>query len=329
MIELHIDIDHYDKEVTCTYRGETYSVRDNGSILRHKKKTLRPRPLDEKWTLGKKNVKRGYMYFSGTMVHRIVATGFHGPQPSDSHVVDHIDTNRCNNRPGNLRWVTRIENIILNPITRRRIELAYGSVENFLNDPSNPMNGSIDPNYDWMRSVSKEEADNTLKRLTDWANSGDIPSMMSLGFRIPSPEITPLESNEIGDGLFKSITPTAVQKNWKTPTEFPNCPAEVLDEGLSNYCNRLKKGVPFSINEYGESKIIDAKLSESSELIVMCRHPEDSIKGWSVARVVVDDNHYVHENLGMFFEKDGALKEFTIARGLTWEGGETFDELVS
>ena len=36
------------------------------------------------------------------VVHRIVATAFHGEQPSVKHIVDHIDTNRRNNRVENL-----------------------------------------------------------------------------------------------------------------------------------------------------------------------------------------------------------------------------------
>ena len=33
-----IDIDDYKVEVSCEYKGETYSVRDNGAIMRHPKK---------------------------------------------------------------------------------------------------------------------------------------------------------------------------------------------------------------------------------------------------------------------------------------------------
>jgi hypothetical protein len=69
------------------------------------------------------------------VVHQIVASAFHGPRPSKDHVVDHIDTNRQNNRPDNLRWVTRLENILLNPITCARIVLAYGSLEAFFENP--------------------------------------------------------------------------------------------------------------------------------------------------------------------------------------------------
>jgi len=33
-------------------------------------------------------------------------TAFHGAPPTNDHFVDHIDTNKQNNRPANLRWVT-------------------------------------------------------------------------------------------------------------------------------------------------------------------------------------------------------------------------------
>lgn len=43
-----IDIDDYKVEVSCEYKGETYSVRDNGAIMRHPKKGGRTRALDGK-----------------------------------------------------------------------------------------------------------------------------------------------------------------------------------------------------------------------------------------------------------------------------------------
>ena len=88
------------------------------------------------------------MTTSGHKVHRIVATAFHGEQPSKGHIVDHIDTNRRNNRPENLRLVTRLENILLNSITAKRVEHLYGSIEEFLADPRHPRNGALAPNFE-------------------------------------------------------------------------------------------------------------------------------------------------------------------------------------
>lgn len=137
----------------CHYKNEHYSVRDNGAVLRHAPNNKRTRPTDNKWTFGKLNSKTGYLEIASVRIHRIVATAFHGEPPTKEHVVDHIDTNKQNNRPGNLRWVTRLENILLNPITARRIELICGSVEAFLEDPSKFRDKFPDPNNKWMCAV--------------------------------------------------------------------------------------------------------------------------------------------------------------------------------
>ena len=47
-------IDIFDKVADCEYKGEHYSARDNGAVMRHPKTPNRPRPLDDKWTFGKK-----------------------------------------------------------------------------------------------------------------------------------------------------------------------------------------------------------------------------------------------------------------------------------
>ena len=158
------DISTFDEEQECDYKGEHYSVRDNGAIMRHTKG--RKRPNDNTWTFGRKDPASGYMRFCNEAVHRIVATAFHGKEPSPQHVVDHIDTNHCNNRPSNLRWVTKLENILLNETTRAKVIHICGSIEAFLANPQLLFeHESEDPNFKWMRAVSKEEAANTLANL--------------------------------------------------------------------------------------------------------------------------------------------------------------------
>lgn len=321
-----INFDHFDKEVTCTFREETYSVRDNGAVFRHRREGVRKRPLDEKWTFGRPSEKRGYMYISSTVVHQIVATAFHGPKPTNDHVVDHIDTNKRNNRPENLQWVTRLDNILRNPISRRRVEIAYGSIENFLKNPAQPLPGKLDPNFKWMRTVSKREAEESYKRLLEWAKSGRNLSGGNLDEWLYTPGVEEQVKGMEPDRLIESRRPGALQKNWKTPSEFPLCPSYVGPNALADYLKGLKEGEVFARNQYGESKVVLAALSEDSDkLFVVCNNPA-GVKEWSFARVFIDTQFFVHESLGTFFTLDGVKKQFTLARGLKWEGGDTIDD---
>lgn len=115
---------------------------------------------------------------SSDRVHRIVATAFLGEAPSKDYIVDHIDTNRQNNRPSNLRWITKLENILLSPITCKKIELLGGCpIEEVLNDFSILRNKSLTPQFEWMKTVSKEETKHSLenwKKRTE--SSSTIPN---------------------------------------------------------------------------------------------------------------------------------------------------------
>ena len=176
-----VAIDEYTQEKDCIYKQEHYSVRDNGAVLRHNHKGQNPRPLDNQWTFGKLNEKTGYLGIASVPIHRIVATAFHGEAPTKQHVVDHIDTNKHNNRPENLRWVTRLENVLLNPITAKRIAMVCGSVEAFLENPSMYREKFREPSYSWMERVGAEEARTCLEHLLAWAKSDKKPSGGTLG----------------------------------------------------------------------------------------------------------------------------------------------------
>ena len=97
------DINDFTREVECIYKDERYAVRDNGAVFRYPRDGKRPRKYDNFWTFGKPNIVHGYMEIASVRVHAIVATAFLGPKPTKEHVVDHIDTNRRNNRVENLR----------------------------------------------------------------------------------------------------------------------------------------------------------------------------------------------------------------------------------
>lgn len=106
------------------------------------------------------------MLYGGVRVHQIVATAFHGT-PDDPHmVIDHKDTNRCNNRPENLAWVTRLENALNNPITRNKIKYLCGSIDAFLEDPSILRESASDPNTGWMRTVALKILKDGQRKIT-------------------------------------------------------------------------------------------------------------------------------------------------------------------
>ena len=319
--------DEFESEKTCVYRGETYRVRDNGYIYRCKNPDKRKSKYDEKWIKGRTN-KNNYLVIGKESVHRIIATAFHGEQPSKKHVVDHIDTNRKNNRPENLRWVTRLENILLNPITCSRIINIYGSIDNFLENPSKPINGQLEKNYGWMRTVTKEESINTRKNLINWAKEGKTPTGGQLGEWIFSKIGRQKGKSFVENQLTESQTPMALQKNWKTQSEFPNCPTSLTEKPIISYKEKLVKGSTFSRNKYGESIIEKSEIGASQNELYVITNNKKNVKPYGVSRVFIENNKLVHENLGSFFKYDGANKKYTIAIGREWKGGQTFDDLV-
>lgn len=57
-------------------------------------------------------------------VHRLVCGAYHGPAPTPLHQADHIDRDRSNNRPTNLRWLSPTENLARRVFKRKRVRPA-------------------------------------------------------------------------------------------------------------------------------------------------------------------------------------------------------------
>jgi len=327
-----VNVNHFEKEIECIYKEEKYSVRDKGGVFRHSIEGKGPRPTDNNWHFSQLNFKSGNFENASVRIHRIVATAFNGEPPTKEHVVDHIDTNKQNNRPDNLRWVTRLENILLNPITSRRIEIVCGSVEAFLADPSKFRDKFPDPNYEWMCAVSIQEAQASKERLLAWAKSGRPLQGGPLGDWIYNRSVSNQFTDYVEEELefINSLTPNAVQKkrNWKTSSEFPCCPQENTIKPITSYTANLSVGDVFSRNQYTISIIECFAISkDKNTLWIMCKSGDKNpIKPYSLAEITYQNDVFVHNSLGTFFEKAGAEKQFTLVQGLEWAGGDTIDD---
>ena len=338
-----INANDFKEERSCIFKGEEYLVRDNGAVLRKTQPQGKPRKLDNIWTFGKINNKTGYLEIASVRVHRIVATAFHGNPPTKEYVVDHIDTNRQNNRPDNLRWITRLENVILNPITRKRIEYRTGvSIDEFLKNPAKYRDLFSDPDFAWMRRVSEEEAKQCLINMQKWSGIKEQSLQKSsngIGDWIyrqrtdnninqfkQNKNIDTDEFSDFEDGdLTYSLSPLAKQRYWRIPAKFLCCPEKIDGDPIVCYFKNMTEGAVFNRNQYGDS-IIEKFASIDKDAILIISSIPSTIKSYALAKITFENGYYVHESLGTFFTYVGAEKQFTLAQGLEWTGEDSIDD---
>jgi len=352
------NINQFNREEVCDYKGRRYYVRDNGAIYRQCQADEKIRKWDEEWTFGRFDENTGYMLIGQERVHRIVCTAYHGGPVGDRNIVDHIDTNRCNNRPDNLRWVTRLENTLNNPITRAKIELICGSIEAFLKNP-NLLQGheSENTNFEWMKGVTPEEAERSLKRWSEWAAKPvdeRMPKGKGTGEWLYEKEASELETKpqrrfqyvrpynsyaehiaaveemnrieyEKQYGLKNSLTPGAKQLEWKTPTEFPQMPKEISETPLQDYLSKLTKDTIYCRNQYSDSHVYDAAMSDDqSHLAVLTEI--SGVTNYALSEVTYENGYFIHKSIRTFFTEDGANKYFTLSLGKEWDGGDVMED---
>lgn len=305
-------LNSYQEVKECDFKGEHYSVRDNGAVYRHARQGKKLRKDDNCWTFGTPNAKNGYMFIGGIVrIHQIVATAFFGERDTKVYVVDHKDSNRRNNRVENLHWLTRLENILANPATRKKIIMCCGSLDAFLSNPLLIRQfANQNPDFSWMRTVSAEEAKQTLANMNEWAyrpiqepkggNMGDW-IYKSYGFKSlmetmkePPEHFGRMKPVPVGleeenkDRIIVAKSPeTALQKDWKTPTDFPLCPTLISKTPLQDYYHRLSKGALFTQNIYGGTTIVDAAISDDGLYIWVLgkRTEENPIKPWTLTGI--------------------------------------------
>jgi len=301
-------IDVFDKVIDCDYRNERYSVRDNGGIMRHAKEGKKPRKLDGVWTFGVLDTQKGYTRIGNEAVHQIVATAFCGNPPTPQHVVDHIDTNRQNNRPDNLRWVTRLENVMINEITRNKLEKVCGcSIEEIVSNWSIIQDKNLPPNIAWMKAVTKEEAEKSLIAWKKWSESATNRK----------------ENDKVTMQYFK-------YKNGPNAMIYPLEPIGG-ELSLEEYYNNLKINKRFCYKTYKSGKIgyrvLDYCYNKNTEILTVATQCEnkEGVKTLFLTNITLANNEYEYSTRS-FFSPDGLEKYFTLAKGEEWTGGDVIDD---
>lgn len=324
------------QEKQCTYDGERYCVRDNGAVLRYPREGKRVRRDDNQWTFGKETSANPYLYIGSVRVHRVVAFAFHGEPPAPTYVTDHIDTNCRNNRPGNLRWLTRLENALKNPATRKKIEYLCGSIEAFLKNPS-MLNDLSNPNFKWMRTVTPEEANNCMVRMAFWASSANNVARSNIPIERKSSfserVYKPLQKWEVGlgrePGLEMALTPWCAQYMWRASAYFPCCPREFGADPVDDYFQNLKSGAVLAYCDDDADicpklTIVDSAIfKEQSSIVVMSERADGK---WAIVGIELHGSrHFVHFILGLYSSKDEADTAFCGKEKLTdfWSKGYT------
>lgn len=89
------------------YKGR-YSATEGGLIYSHlSERTLKGRPLPTGYL--RVNLSDADGNLTDSLVHRLVCEAFHGESELD---VNHKDCDKANNKPENLEWVTKSENMV-------------------------------------------------------------------------------------------------------------------------------------------------------------------------------------------------------------------------
>jgi hypothetical protein len=254
--------------------------------------------------------------------------------------------------------VTKLDNTLNNPITCAKIELICGSREAFLKNPELLYgHESENRNFKWMRAVSKEEAECSLKRWNEWAAKpveDRKPKGEGVGewiydeakpaegkktkrrFQYAGPYKSYAEhmavvdemnrkQHELDYGLKDSLTPGAKQLNWKTPTEFPLCPDQALNNNLNAYISNLIKGRPFTKNEYRPCSIVtEVGYNSHKDAIFVLTVGGNTLKPWCMCRIFLQDGFFVHKNLGSYFTEEDGRKAFSYA--ISCESDEEIDD---
>lgn len=341
----------------CTYKDEKYLVRLDGQVYRLPKEGKRKRKLDKSWTPGSWDEKTGLYKFGTERVHLIVATAWYGSRDIKKYIIEHIDGDKKNNSPENLRWITKIQAVFDNPTHIHELLTYFPcGLQEFFNNPSLLIQrGYTAKDLKWLADVPGEElaAEYNLSKAgeeylnieypindTPFLYENNTADVFEEGeniaefFRNSNREQIQEDSfswNQEEEKDWKyfmtpSPTPNVLQDNWRTPTEFLLCPVVVDDNTLADYEKKLEVGVIFCKNQLWQSTVLDKAFSEDGQKLWVVLHNESGTKQWALVEIYIREDLIIHSTVSTFFSQDGAMKMFTVIQGKEWTGEDSIDD---
>lgn len=295
--------EEYLEERECIYKGRKYLVRDNGAVMRLSNPTGRKTKNDDTWTFGAKD-DAGYLTIGGIRVHLIVAAAYLGEKPDPALVVDHKDTIKVNNRPSNLHYVTRFENLVENPLTRKKLEHAVGlPIEKILENLEVLHGLRLPRNLTWVTNVSQAEANVIRLKMEHTAS-------------------LPVDSSKERH----SYTGYAIQADgWFPKGSFPYYPQHE-DSSLQEYADKLSKGATIFHHQYRDYTVVDFGISADGKTLAVKCMDYESVKQNILITINYSDKRCFIHKCDRFFSEEGLEKYYTIALGQEWKGGNVIDD---
>ena len=162
-----------------------------------------------------------------------------------------------------------------------------------------------------------------------WGNpiTGEKPSMPRM--KIPEVPYVNVKSDSGEEEKFvisDSLTPLALQGNWRTPTEFLCCPSELSETPLEDYFAKLQVGNVFAKTQWGESTVLDVAISDDKQHLWVLAEQKDDMKPWKITEVIIYDGHFLHLSRHTFFSETGGHKYFALEQGKEWDGEDCIDD---
>ena len=177
----------------------------------------------------------------------------------------------------------------------------------------------IEKSIEWLRDISSDDAKKAWEKVLSWAKSEGRTEITRLVSRVVGvqPERPPIERKTPDR---QSLTINALQRRWKTPTVFPNCPKFIGPNPISEYAGNLQPGVIFTKDNYKFSTVVEVGYIDAILSVIVQTEEDNPIKPWAVTKVVVEGDKFVHEGIGTFFELNGAKKAHYNLLGISFEG---------